>query len=112
MSLVNPNDIIIPNTVGIITSAVREANRHLDQHREHSEYEDSKNRNMASYIREIPQIQFILQNRVNGIPLEQLVDASRISNDKTRAETKENNTKQEMVEQSRTERAYEDWFRG
>ena len=63
MSLVNPNDLIIPNTVGIITSAVKEANRHLDRFREHSEHEESRNKNMAEYIREMPQIQYILQNR-------------------------------------------------
>lgn len=112
MSLVNPNDLIIPNTVGVITSSVKEANRHLDRYREHSEYEESRNRNMAEYIREMPQIQYILQNRVNGVPLEQLVNPSRISNDKTRGITKEEATRQhDMIGQIRTERAYEDWFK-
>ena len=113
MSLVNPNDLIIPNTVGIITSAVKEANRHLDRFREHSEHEESRNKNMAEYIIEMPQIHFILQNRVNGVPLEQLVDSSRISNDRTRVMTKEETIRQhDMMGQTKTERAYEDWFKG
>ena len=33
MSLVKQGDLIIPNTVGIITAAVKEANRHLDKYR-------------------------------------------------------------------------------
>ena len=52
MSLVNENDLIIPGTVGIISAAVKEANRHLDQRREHAEFEESKNKNIAEYIRE------------------------------------------------------------
>lgn len=111
MSLVNQGDLIIPNTVGIITSAVKEANRHLDKYREHSAQEDIKNKNMAEYIREMSQIQFILQNRINGVPLDRLVDASRISNDKTRKMTAEDARREYEMEQSKQERAYEDWFR-
>lgn len=111
MSLVNPSDLIIPNTVGIITASVKEANKHLDKIREHSAQEDSKNKNIAEYIREISQIQFILQNRVNRVPLEKLVDPSRISNDRTRIMTTEENRKDNEMGQPKTERAYEDWFR-
>lgn len=111
MSLVNQSDLIIPNTVGIITSAVKEANRHLDKYREHSAHDDIKNKNMAEYIREMSQIQFILQNRINGVPLEQLVDASRISNDSTRRLTAEEARREYEMGQPKHERAYEDWFK-
>lgn len=112
MSLVNQGDLIIPNTVGIITAAVKEANRHLDRHREHTIQEESRNKNMAEYIREMPQIQYILQNRVNGVPLDQLVEPSRISNDKTRRMTTEEARREYDMGQQKQERAYEDWFRG
>lgn len=112
MSLVNQGDLIIPNTVGIITASVKEANRHLDKYREHSEYEESKNKNIAEYIREIPQIQYILQSRVNGVPLNQLVDSSRIANDRTRKMTTEEARREYEMGQPNQERAYEDWFRG
>ena len=35
MSLVNENDLIIPRTVGTISAAAKEANRHSDRYREH-----------------------------------------------------------------------------
>ncbi len=113
MSLVKQGDLIIPNTVGIITAAVKEANRHLDKYREHSEYEESKNKNISEYIREMPQIHTILQSRVNGVPLDKLVESSRISNDKRREMTAEEaRIEYEMGVQPKQERAYEDWFRG
>lgn len=111
MSLVNSNDLIIPNTVGVITSAVKEANRHIDKYRENCKYQEIKNKDIAEYIREIPQIQFVLQNRINGVPLNQLVDSSRISNEQGRAMGKEENARQQnMVEQLKNQRVYEDWF--
>ena len=112
MSLVNENDLIIPGTFGIIYAAAKEANRHLDQRREHAEFEESKNKNIAEYIREIPKIQFILQNRVNGIPLEQLVNPARISNNRTRVSVSKQETIEEQSEKKPTQRASEDWFRG
>lgn len=116
MSLVNPNDLIIPNTVGVITAAIKEANRHLDRYREHSSQEDAKAKDMAEYIREMQQIHPILQGRVDGVPLEQLVDKTRIASDSTRGITKEealqNRELQAQSEGINKERAYEDWFRG
>lgn len=112
MSLVNQSDIIIPGTVGIITAAVKEANRHLDRYREHSTQEESKNKNMAEYIREISQIQNILQSRVNGTPLDQLVEPSRIANDKARSMSKEEAIRAQEMKKPENERVYEDWFRG
>lgn len=112
MSLIKENDIIIPGTVGIITSAVKEANRHLDRFREHSTQEEKQDKNVAEYMREMSQIHFILQNRVNGVPLDQLVEPSRISNDKTRSITKEEDIREQESEQRDNKRVYEDWFRG
>lgn len=115
MSLVNPNDLIIPNTVGVITAAVKEANRHLDRYREHNSQEDAKNKNMSEYIREMQQIQYILQGRISEVPLEQLVDKTRIASDSTRGITKEealqNRELQAQSEGINKERAYENWFR-
>ena len=45
MSLANENDLIIPGTVGIISAAVKEANRHLDRYREHIVQDENKNKN-------------------------------------------------------------------
>ena len=63
MSLVNENDLIIPGTVGIISAAVKEANRHLDQRREHAEFEESKNKNIA----EIKKVKLL--QKVSKLPL-------------------------------------------
>ena len=103
MSLVNPSDVIIPNTVGTITASVKEANRHLDSIKEHSAQREIRDKNLAQYIREISSIQHIVQNRINGVPLEKLVDPARIANDKDRSK--------ESMEETKMERAYEEWFR-
>ena len=47
MSLANENDLIIPGTVGTISAAVKEANRHLDRYREHIVQDENKNKNIA-----------------------------------------------------------------
>lgn len=111
MSLINNSDLIIPNTVGIISASVKEANRHLDRHREHSVRTEDSNKDIAEYIREMTQIQFILQNRINGVPLEQLVDPSRISNDNSRRLNSKEATRNYEMNQPNSRRAYEDWFR-
>lgn len=102
MSLVNENDLIIPNTVGVITTIAKEANLHFD--RRINEDKEQKNKEMALYIRSMPTIQNIIQNRINGIPLENLVSESRISNAKERIENYENNAEPRQ-------RVYEDWFK-
>ena len=47
MSLANENDLIIPGTVGTISAAVKEANRHLDRYREHIVQDENKNKNIC-----------------------------------------------------------------
>ena len=47
MSLANENDLIIPGTVGTISAAVKEANRHLDRYREHIVQDENKNKNIV-----------------------------------------------------------------
>ena len=42
MSLANENDLIIPRTVGTISAATIEANRHLDRYREHIVQDENK----------------------------------------------------------------------
>ncbi len=48
----------------------------------------TKNKNIAEYIREMPKIHYILQNRINGVALDKLVTPTRISNDATRSVVK------------------------
>ena len=108
MSLANENDLIIPGTVGIISASVKEANRHLDRYREHAAQDENRNRNIAEYIREIPKIHYVLQNRINGVELDKLVNPARISNDSTRSVV----SKEETEEKEQSTRVYEDWFRG
>ena len=103
MSLANENDLIIPGTVGTISAAVKEANRHLDRYREHIVQDENKN----EYIREMPKIHYILQNRINGVALDKLVTPTRISNDATRSVVK----KEDPEEKEQSSRVYEDWFR-
>ena len=105
MSLANENDLIIPGTVGIISAAVKEANRHLDRYREHIVQDENKNKNIAEYIREMPKIHYILQNRINGVALDQLVTPTRISNNSARSVK----VKEEQEEEK--PRVYESWFR-
>ena len=52
MSLVNENDLIIPRTVGTISAAAKEANRHSDRYREHAMQDENRNtqkNNMTKY---------------------------------------------------------------
>lgn len=117
MSLVNNSDLIIPNTVGIISAAAREANGHQDKYREHRLQEDAKAKDMAEYIREMQQIHPILQGRVDGIPLDHLVNPSRIASNGTRSISKEEALQEYELGQAQDKnanngRAYEDWFRG
>ena len=107
MSLANENDLIIPGTVGTISAAVKEANRHLDRYREHIVPDENRNKNIAEYIREMPKIHYILQNRINGVELDKLVTPTRISNDVTRSIAKQEETK----EKESSTKVYEDWFR-
>ena len=109
MSLANENDLIIPGTVGTISAAVKEANRHLDRYREHAMQDENRNKNrnknIAEYIKEMLIIHYILQNRINGVALDQLVTPTRISNDSTRSVK----VKEEQEEEK--PRVYESWFR-
>lgn len=90
MSLANENDLIIRGMVGTISAAAIEANRHLD---------------IAEYIKEMPTIHYILQNRINGVALDQLVTPTRISNNSARSVK----VKEEQEEEK--PRVYESWFR-
>ena len=107
MSLVNENDLIIRGMLGTISAAAIEANRHLDRYREHAMQDKNSNKNIAEYIKEMPTIHYILQNRINGVALDQLVTPTRISNDATRSVVK----KEDPEEKEQSSRVYEDWFR-
>ena len=102
MSLANENDLIIPGIVGIISAAANAANILLDEYRGHIH---DKNKNIAKYIGKVPKIHYTLQNRINGVPLNQLVTPTRISNDATRSVAKQGKTDEKKP------RAYEPWFR-
>ena len=102
MSLANENDLIIPGTVGTISAAVKEANSHLDRYWGHAMQDENRNKNIAEYIKEMPTIHYILQNRINGVALDKLVTPTRISNDSTRSAT---------VKEDENPRVYESWFR-
>ena len=101
MSLVNENDLIIRGMLGTISAAAIEANRHLDRYRE----DENSNKNIAEYIKEMPTIHYILQNRINGVALDQLVTPTRISNNSARSVK----VKEEQEEEK--PRVYESWFR-
>ncbi len=77
MSLANENDLIIPRTVGTISAAAIEANT-FRSYREHIVQDENKNKNIAEYIREMPKIHYILQNRINGVALDKLVTPTRV----------------------------------
>lgn len=91
MSLANEEDIIIPGTTGLMTGAAKEANNAKDF--------------LVDYIRNIPMIDRILRGRIQGIPLEQLVNPSRISSNSRRIDKKPGKENGEQQQ-----RAYENWF--
>lgn len=105
MSLVNENDLIIRGMVGTISAAAIEANRHLDRYREPAMQDENRKKNIAEYIKEMPTIHYILQNRINGVALDQLVTPTRISNNSARSVK----VKEEQEEEK--PRVYESWFR-
>ncbi len=90
MSLINDNDIIIPNTTGLITATARETNK-LNS--------DSQ---LAELIRNSDKVYNIVNGRANGIKLQDLVSAERISNEEERL-NEEKEDKKESV--------YESWFK-
>ena len=90
MSLINDNDIIIPNTTGLITATARETNK-LNS--------DSQ---LAELIRNSDKVYNIVNGRANGIKLQDLVSAERISNEEERL-NEEKEDKKESV--------YERWFK-
>ena len=90
MSLINDNDIIIPNTTGLITATARETNK-LNS--------DSQ---LAELIRNSDKVYNIVNGRANGIKLQDLVSAERISNEEERLK-EEKEDKKESV--------YESWFK-
>lgn len=92
MSLAKENDMIIPGTTGLITALGREANV-------------QKKNDLAQYISAVPTVYSIIIGRASGIPLEELVSPSRISNSTDRIK----GAKQE--EQKTQGRVYEDWFK-
>ena len=105
MSLANENDLIIRGMLGTISAAAIEANRHLDRYREHAMQDENRNKNIAEYIKEMPTIHYILQNRINGVALDKLVTPTRISNNSARSVK----VKEEQEEEK--PRVYESWFR-
>ena len=90
MSLINDNGIIIPNTTGLITATARETNK-LNS--------DSQ---LAELIRNSDKVYNIVNGRANGIKLQDLVSAERISNEEERV-NEEKEDKKESV--------YESWFK-
>ena len=62
--------------------------------------------NAAPYIRDIGKIHMVLQSRADGIPLEDIVNNERISNNKSR---KENYEVREVAKEEH--RAYESWYK-
>ena len=90
MSLINDNDIIIPNTTGLITATAKETNK-LNS--------DSQ---LAELIRNSDKVYNIVNGRANGIKLQDLVNIERISNEEERL-NEENENKKESV--------YESWFK-
>lgn len=92
MSLAKENDMIIPGTTGLITALGREANA-------------QKKNDLAQYISAVPTVYSIIIGRASGIPLEELVIPSRISNSTDRIE------KSKLEDKQTQGRVYEDWFK-
>ena len=61
MSLINDNDIIIPNTTGLITATARETNKL------------NSDNQLAELIRNSDKVYNIVNGRANGIKLQDLV---------------------------------------
>lgn len=72
MSIGNPKDPIIRNVINPITALADEANATDD---------------LADFIRRAGSVEGIVWGRVAGVPLEQLVDPSRILDDDARIAT-------------------------
>ncbi len=90
MSLANENDMIIPNTTGLISALSKEAN-------------NQGKGNLAQYISSIPLVYSIVIGRSAGIPLQELVNPARISNSTDRIVESKREKKEDSV--------YEDWFK-
>lgn len=107
MSLAD-NGIIIPNTTGVLETAKIMANEYTTKAGESGQVnEDIRNKKLADYIRNLDKVHFVLQNRINGVPLRELVDPARISNEQARIEKQEI---PEKVENNDIGRVYESWF--
>ena len=91
MSLINENDMIIPDTLGLITATVRETNN-LNS--------DSQ---LAELIRSSDKVYNIVNGRANGIKLKELVNSERISNDIERIT--------EDFKEEKDNTVYESWFK-
>lgn len=103
MNLADDSELIIPGTTGVITAASTQANLHVRRVKE-SASADTKSKSIAIYLGELSKVHEILQGRVEGRPLNNLVPSSRIANNENRKESTQN----DVVQQTRP---YEDWFR-
>ena len=81
MSLAREEDLIIPGTIGVITALGKEANQFGKSKNINKKYQEI---DLAQYISEIDIVYNIVNGRAKGIPLENLVNPTRISNDLTR----------------------------
>lgn len=81
MSLAQEEDLIIPGTTGVISTLGKEANQYGKSKNANKKYQDV---DLAQYISEADIVYNIVNGRVKGVPLENLVNPARISNDVTR----------------------------
>lgn len=107
MSLANENDLIIPGTTGVITALKNEANLF----NKNSVNKEKDSELLANQIRSIGTVYQIANGRVQGKPLEELVDPSRISSNQERINTsKEEKQTTKEVPVGNSNRFYEDWM--
>lgn len=78
MSLAQEEDLIIPGTTGAITTLGKEANQYGKSKNTNKKYQEV---DLAQYISQADIVYNIVSGRVKGIPLENLVNPARISND-------------------------------
>ena len=100
MSLANENDInnlIIPDTIGIITALSREAN--------------DKDQNLKEFLSGINRVWNLVEGRTRGIPIDRIVNnKNRISNSKERLNIETDRKKDdknfydELVEQNQSQK--------
>lgn len=107
MNLANDNEPIIPGTTGIITGAASQANLYASKIKEGASA-DTKNKMIVVYLGVLWKAHRVLQGRIDGTPLKELVPPSRVVNNQNRGKEEQQSSKEERKPNYVADRA--DWF--